>query len=109
VKYLFLGIAVFLYLQPVAVEGCTVAPEQAASQHAEHAADTDHDCCDADNADPQEDCDHVIQCGACAGPVSAVAASAGGNAHISDPLDWLDSACTLFASHSPPPYKPPIS
>jgi hypothetical protein len=109
VKFLFLGIAVILYLQPVAAEGCDAAPDPSEQHHAGHAMDSNHDCCGEESADPQEECDHVIQCGTCTGTIVAVVALGEHRTFASGPADWLANTRFRLSSYTSPPFKPPIS
>jgi len=112
-KTLILCIAVLFYVQPAAAGGCDMGgenlPGDTADQRMEHPMEEGHDCCEEAPANPQESCDHGIECSTCTAGVLAVTVSQVLALPFPALRSWEAAVRTELPSHTFPLYKPPIS
>jgi hypothetical protein len=117
-KFLILIIAIMIIAQPVQAGSCE-ADQGSSTEHSVMHEGGDshqgpdngsgHDCCDSDKVDPQQGCDHQLQCGLCTAGVLGFAVIP--SSFFIPPVNYVStlSSGMLAPSHSSPPFRPPIS
>ena len=116
-KFFLLAIFVLFAAQPVQASACNMCAGQDTG-HSQH--DNMHDgpmdddaqntdCCDHDSDDPDDGCDSMSHCGACATALVAISPSVLNPAFIPNLQQHLPVTNEILSRSGSPPFRPPIS
>ena len=110
-RILTLLLVLAISTQPLQAGICDMDMEksQGSPHHMQDSENGRHDCCDSDESDSLDGCDSEMKCGFCFANLSALP----GTIKLSS--TWVNlfsldlSSGVILPSHSPPPFRPPIS
>jgi len=110
-RILTLLLVLAISTQPLQAGICDMDMEksQESPHHMQDSENGRHDCCDSDESDSQDGCDSEMKCGFCFANLSAQPGA------IKLSSTWVNlfsldlSSGVILPSHSPPPFRPPIS
>jgi len=110
-RILTLLIVLAISTQPLQAGICDMDMEksQESPHHMQDSENGGHDCCDSDESDSQDGCDSEMKCGFCFANLTALPDT------IKLSSTWVNlfslglSSGVILPSHSPPPFRPPIS
>ena len=115
-KFLILLLILSISAQPLRAGFCDMEMDAENNQEMSHHMDPSdndnqggHDCCGSDDGDSQEGCDSEMNCGFCFVSVSAVPGMARVSPQWAQEYSLVFSSGFILPSHSPPPFRPPIS
>jgi len=108
-KYVLSLLIVFSVLQPMSLQACDMDKDNHAGHQQAEVEQVKHDCCDPGENVLEHQCADMVSCGTCALGLTLAVPESGNcrfvlNQGLSRPGDP-----SLPASHSSPPFRPPIA